>query len=163
MHLSMLLLWPLKTLQMNGSLPWQRLSLEVCAIIFTKRALAHICCSEMMNMLRKLRPNHKFIEDCSDERDRDLSTGPNQRGEELQQRVGRSGYTPLEETIAENISALWSLWTIRVTYQTFLTLHSKTYLGNVQAVLLPANTDHQTFHSAQILLDVNSDSLQICI
>jgi hypothetical protein len=60
----------------------------------------------MMNMLRKLRPNHKFIEDCSDERDRDLSTGPNQRGEELQQRMGRSGYTPLEETIAENISAL---------------------------------------------------------
>jgi hypothetical protein len=57
-------------------------------------------------MLRKLRPNHKFIEDCSDEKDRDLSTGPNQRGEELLHRMGRSGYIFLEETVADNISAL---------------------------------------------------------
>jgi hypothetical protein len=58
-----------------------------------------------MNILRKLRPNHKFIEDCSDEKDRDLSTGPNQR-EELLQKMGRWGYIFLEETVADNISAL---------------------------------------------------------
>jgi hypothetical protein len=57
-----------------------------------------------MNMLRKLRPNHKFIEDCSDEKDRDLSIGPNQ-GEEVLQRMLRPGYISLEETIADNISA----------------------------------------------------------
>ncbi len=56
-------------------------------------------------MLRKLRPNHKFIEDCNDVKDRDLSMGPNQ-GKELLQRMLRSGYISLEETIAYNISAL---------------------------------------------------------
>lgn len=55
----------------------------------------------MINMLRKLRPDHKFIKDCTDEKDQDLSTRPNQRGEELLQRM-----VPLEETIVDNISAL---------------------------------------------------------
>lgn len=55
----------------------------------------------MINMLRKLRPDHKFIKDCTDEKDQDLSTRPNQRGEELLQRM-----IPLEETIVDNISAL---------------------------------------------------------
>jgi hypothetical protein len=59
-----------------------------------------------MRILRKLRPDHKFIEDFTNENDRDLSTVPNQRGEELLKRMGRPGYTSLEETIAENISAL---------------------------------------------------------
>jgi hypothetical protein len=59
-----------------------------------------------MRILRKLRPDHQFIEDFTDEKDRDLSTVPNQRGEELLKRMGKSEYTSLEETIAESISAL---------------------------------------------------------
>jgi hypothetical protein len=59
-----------------------------------------------MNLLRKLRPNHKFIENWSNEKDRDLSTVPNPRGEELLERMGRSGYNSLVETIADNISTL---------------------------------------------------------
>lgn len=59
-----------------------------------------------MRVLRKLRPDHKFIEDFSDEKDRDLSTVPNQRGAELLRRMGRPGYTSLEETLADNISGL---------------------------------------------------------
>jgi hypothetical protein len=59
-----------------------------------------------MRVLRKLRPDHKFIEDFSDGKDRDLSTVPNQRGAELLKRMRRTGYTSLEETIADNISGL---------------------------------------------------------
>ncbi|PMD39988.1 NAD(P)-binding protein [Hyaloscypha variabilis F] len=62
--------------------------------------------NEVMRVLRKLRPDHKFIEDFTDEKDRDLSTVPNQRGAELLKRMGRPGYTSLEETLADNISAL---------------------------------------------------------
>jgi hypothetical protein len=69
---------------------------------------ANFCCSEVMRVLRKLRPDHKFIEDFTDEKDRDLSTVPNQRGAELLKRMGRSGYTSLEETVEDNISALSS-------------------------------------------------------
>ena len=79
--------------------------MEVCVVNYTQFSRANFC-SEVMRILRKLRPDHKFIEDFTDEKDRDLSTVPNQRGAELLKRMGRPGYTSLEETIAENISAL---------------------------------------------------------
>ena len=63
------------------------------------------CCSEVMRVLRKLRPNHKFIKGFSDEKDRDLLKVLNQRVAELL-RNGRTRYTLLEKRLADNISGL---------------------------------------------------------
>ena len=94
-------------------------------------------------MLRKLRPDHKFIKDCSDEKDQDLSTRPNQRGEELLQRMVSFGRNYSGEHQCTLITVEDSSFIF------FLTLHGKSYLGNVHTVLLPANRDQQIFHSAK--------------
>lgn len=109
MHVCMLLLSHTPMLRMNESLLWQTNlpgSMYPCPSPSYLKSYSNFCCSEVMRVLRKLRPDHKFIDDFSDEKDRDLSTVPNQRGAELLKRMGRDGYTSLEETITDSINGL---------------------------------------------------------
>lgn len=63
--------------------------------------------SDVLRILRKLRPSHKFIDDYLDDtKDRDLSTVENERAIELLQRVGRPGFTSLEESLKNSIEGL---------------------------------------------------------
>jgi len=61
--------------------------------------------NDILAVLRKLEPGKTFPEDlegCP----RDLMEVPNQRGAELLRRLGRSGWTGLEESVRENLKHL---------------------------------------------------------
>ncbi|KAH6673670.1 hypothetical protein B0J14DRAFT_667193 [Halenospora varia] len=60
----------------------------------------------VLRIFRKLRPDHKFIDDYEDESIQDRSKVANERTEELLKRMGRPGFTPIEESIKNNIEGL---------------------------------------------------------
>jgi hypothetical protein len=63
--------------------------------------------SDLLRILRKLRPDHKFPENFVDENVRDLSKVENQRGAELLKKdFGRPGWTSLSESLENNIQHL---------------------------------------------------------
>jgi hypothetical protein len=63
--------------------------------------------SDLLRILRKLRPDHKFPENFVDDNVRDLSKVENQRGAELLKKdFGRPGWTGLSESLENNIQHL---------------------------------------------------------
>jgi hypothetical protein len=59
-----------------------------------------------MRLLRKIRPNHKWVEDFTDGTIRDLSEIPNERGTELLKAMGRNGWTSLEDSLRMNLEGV---------------------------------------------------------
>lgn len=53
--------------------------------------------SDLLRILRKVRPDHKFPEDFGDESLRDRMKLDNSRGSEILKTFGRPGWTSLEE------------------------------------------------------------------
>lgn len=53
--------------------------------------------SDLLRILRKVRPDHKFPEDFGDESIRDRMQLDNSRGSEILKTFGRPGWTSLEE------------------------------------------------------------------
>jgi hypothetical protein len=68
-----------------------------------KRVL--ILSSDVLRDLRKLRPHHKFIEDFCDDNVRDRMKVQNERGAELLETFGRSGWTDLEESLKNSLES----------------------------------------------------------
>jgi hypothetical protein len=62
--------------------------------------------SDLLRILRKLRPDHKFPENFVDDNVRDLSKVANQRGAELLKDFGRPGWASLSESLENNIRHL---------------------------------------------------------
>ena len=63
--------------------------------------------SDLLRILRKLRPDHKFPENFVDDNVRDLSKVENQRGAELLKKdFGRPGWTSLSDSLENNIRHL---------------------------------------------------------
>jgi hypothetical protein len=63
--------------------------------------------SDLLRILRKLRPDHKFPENFADDNVRDLSKVENQRGAELLKKdFGRPGWASLSESLENNIRHL---------------------------------------------------------
>jgi hypothetical protein len=61
--------------------------------------------SDLLRILRKLRPDHKFPENFVDDNIRDLSQVKNQRGAELlKEDFGMPGWTSLSASLENNIS-----------------------------------------------------------
>jgi len=63
-------------------------------------------CGDVLKILRKIRPDHKWPNDFVDDHVRDLSTVQNQRGAELLKTFGRPGWTSLAESLEYNIADL---------------------------------------------------------
>jgi hypothetical protein len=62
--------------------------------------------SDILRIMRKLRPNEKIIDDYADDNVRDVSTVDNARGNEILKGFGKSGFTSLEESVKGNIEGL---------------------------------------------------------
>ena len=63
--------------------------------------------SDILRILRKLRPDHKLPEDFIDDSVRDCSKVANQRGAELLKKdFGRPGWTTLTDSLKLNIEDL---------------------------------------------------------
>jgi len=57
--------------------------------------------------MRKLRPDHKLLDDYQDDKkDRDLSTVDNVRAIELLKRLGRPGFTSLQDSVKNGLEGL---------------------------------------------------------
>lgn len=61
---------------------------------------------DLLRILRKVRPDHKFPEDFGDESLRDRMKLDNSRGSEILKTFGRPGWTSLEESLKNNIEDL---------------------------------------------------------
>jgi predicted metal-dependent phosphoesterase TrpH len=62
--------------------------------------------SDLLRALKKVRPDHKFIDEFSDENVRDVSKVANERAEELLKAMGRPGWTSLEDSLKANVEGL---------------------------------------------------------
>jgi hypothetical protein len=62
--------------------------------------------SDVLDIFRKLRPDHKFIDDFNDPNVRDLMRVQNQRGAELLKDFGRPGWTSLEESLKNFLESM---------------------------------------------------------
>ncbi len=62
--------------------------------------------SDLLRALKKVRPDHKFIDEFSDENVRDVSKVANERAEELLKALGRPGWTSLEDSVKSNVEGL---------------------------------------------------------
>lgn len=99
-------LWRLM-LRTNESLDLQRLLLG-SKFFFCRLDLAitndkH---SQILRILRKIRPNQKIIEDYADDNIVDISTVSNELSVELLARFGRKGWTSIETSIENNVQGL---------------------------------------------------------
>ena len=63
--------------------------------------------NDVLAILRRLRPNREFIPDLPPSPYGDLSTDPSQSLTLLKKWGGQDGWKPLEETVADNISAFF--------------------------------------------------------
>ncbi|RDL33753.1 NAD(P)-binding Rossmann-fold containing protein [Venustampulla echinocandica] len=63
-------------------------------------------CNDILRIFRKLRPDHKFIDDYQDDSVRDRSTVSNERAVKLLKYMGKDGWTSLEESIKVTIEAM---------------------------------------------------------
>lgn len=61
--------------------------------------------SDVLRALRKLRPDHKFVENFCDDSIRDRSKVQNERGAELLKTFGRPGWTGLEESLKYSLES----------------------------------------------------------
>jgi hypothetical protein len=60
--------------------------------------------SDVLKIMRRLRPNEKFLDDYVD--GRDLSTVDNARPIDILKTLSKAGFTSLEESIKDNIEGL---------------------------------------------------------
>lgn len=59
-----------------------------------------------MTILRRIKPDHPWIDDFTSEAVRDLSAISNDRGAALLRDMGRSGWTSLEDSLRFNLEGL---------------------------------------------------------
>ena len=60
--------------------------------------------SDILRVLRRLRPNQKYVEDFTDDNVRDLSKVANGRALELLKAMGRHGFEDMADGIERNIT-----------------------------------------------------------
>ncbi|KAH8684064.1 hypothetical protein BGZ61DRAFT_507595 [Ilyonectria robusta] len=66
----------------------------------------HYTWNDVMMILRRIKPDHDWIDDFTDGNVRDLSVISNERGGDLLREMGRFGWTSLEESLRSNFEGL---------------------------------------------------------